>query len=557
MRDPDTTSALFLAVLSAWFWLFLPPPGVISETVSEIADERQTLSVSVEGGPTGPSLIEDTDTEEAVLESDDNEEVALELEAENVQTIRIDTTRFDVRISNQGARLESVRLKDYAGEDGSPLELIDSDFGQRVGWPLAISTANAALDQAIQSALFVADQDADSVRFRYGSDGIQVVKEFRFDPDTYAVVVDADVMQDGEPVPFSFVLQGKFGDQSRAYQSRNTNVVYFEIEDFERINVGSLDEPREISPTTYVTISRLIGSGPTTYVGLEDQFFLVMFRLPNGALSRATSVVVDPAAEDIVLIPRIDVPYGGDAIELYVGPKQHDALRQVAPNLIETINYGQFEIIIRPLLFVLLVIYGYVGNFGWAIVIMTLGINFILFPLRLKHQLSMLKTSKIKPQLRTLQNKYKKLKGSDPRRQEVQAEIVGLYKKHDLNPMGWCLPILLQVPFLLAVFSMLRTSIELRGAPWTLWIHDLSAADPYYVMPVLMGGSMLLMQTMTPMTGDPNMIRMRRLMPLVLIVMFATQSSGLMLYWLTGNLVGIGQLYRINKRYRSNVGKNK
>lgn len=535
--------ALSLAVLSAWFWLFSPPPAspeVIPDAGSEIAGESETPAVPVDSGPTVPAL---TETAPAVLESADTEEVVLELEAAIVETIRIDTVRFEVRISNQGARLESLRLKNYAGAEGDPLELIDSDVGESIGWPLAIATGDAALDEAIQSALFVTEQDANGVRLSYGSGGLQVVKEFSFDPETYAVVVDADVTRNGEPVPFSFVLQGRFGDQSRDYQPRDTNIVYFEAGEFERINVSRLDEPQ--------------GVIPTTYIGLEDQFFLAMFRLPNGALPSATGEVVEPAVADVELAPRVQVPYDGEAIELYVGPKQQDALRQVDPNLLETINYGFFEIIVRPLLFILLAIYGYVGNFGWAIIILTVGINFILFPLRLKQQLSMLKMSKIQPQMRTLQDKYKKLKGSDPRRQEVQTEMMGLYKKHGVNPMGGCLPIVLQMPFLFAVFSMLRTSIELRGAPWALWINDLSAADPYYVMPVLMGGSMFVMQTMTPMTGDPNMVRMMRLMPLVLIVMFATQSSGLMLYWLTGNLLGIGQQYYINKRYRSDVGKNK
>ena len=538
--------ALSLAVLSAWFWLFSPPPAspeLIPDAGSEIAGESETPSVPVESEPAAPPLTEGANVEGAVLESADTEEVVLELEAASVETIRIDTARFVVRINNQGARLESVRLKNYSGAEGDPLELFDSDVGESVGWPLAIATGEAALDEAIQSALFVAEQDANGVRLRYGSGGLQVVKEFSFDPETYAVAVDADVTRNGEPVPFSFVLQGEFGDQSRDYQPRDTNIVYFEAGEFERINVSRLDEPQGVTPTTYV--------------GLEDQFFLAMFRLPNGALPAATGVAVDPAAEDGVLAPRVQVPYDGEAIELYVGPKQQDTLRQVDPNLVETINYGFFEIIVRPLLFVLLAIYGYVGNFGWAIIILTVGINFILFPLRLKQQLSMLKMSKIQPQMRTLQDKLKKLKGSDPRKQEVQAEMMGLYKKHGVNPMGGCLPILLQMPFLFAVFSMLRTSIELRGAPWALWIHDLSAADPYYVMPVLMGGSMFAMQTMTPMTGDPNMVRMMRLMPLVLIVMFATQSSGLMLYWLTGNLLGIGQQYYINKRYRSDDGKSK
>ncbi len=542
--------ALSLAVLMAFSWAFSPPPPppeVVPETGDQVTAPDETPAPEIENLPPAatqsPEVQEASSIAETAIGAVESEALLEDLRAERVEQILIDTTRFGVRISNEGARLESVQLRDYAGTEGEPLELIGQDAGESVGWPLAISTGDPAVDEAIDNALFVVNRSGSGVRLRYRSGGLQVVKEFRFDPETYALEVEADVTREGVPVPFSLVLQGNIGDQSRDYEPTLTNIVYFGAEEFERINVGSLDEPQGITPTTYV--------------GLEDQFFLAMLRLPEGTVPAVTGVVTNPGAEDIVLAPRVLVPYPGEAVTVYVGPKQQDALRQVDPSLVEMIDYGFFAVIVRPLLLALLWIHGYVGNFGWAIIILTLGINVIFFPLRLKQQLSMLKMQKIQPQMRTLQDKYKKLKSNDPRRQEVQTEMMGLYKKHGVNPMGGCLPILLQMPFLFAFFTMLRTSIELRGAPWALWITDLSAADPYYVMPVLMGGSMFAMQSMTPMMGDPMQAKIMRLMPLMLIVMFATQSSGLMLYWLTGNLVGVAQQYFINKRYRKEPGKNK
>ena len=541
---------LSLAVLMAFSWAFSPPPPppeVVPETGDQVTAPDETPAPEIENLPPAatqsPEVQEASSIAETAIGAVESEALLEDLRAERVEQILIDTTRFGVRISNEGARLESVQLRDYAGTEGEPLELIGQDAGESVGWPLAISTGDPAVDEAIDNALFVVNRSGSGVRLRYRSGGLQVVKEFRFDPETYALEVEADVTREGVPVPFSLVLQGNIGDQSRDYEPTLTNIVYFGAEEFERINVGSLDEPQGITPTTYV--------------GLEDQFFLAMLRLPEGTVPAVTGVVTNPGAEDIVLAPRVLVPYPGEAVTVYVGPKQQDALRQVDPSLVEMIDYGFFAVIVRPLLLALLWIHGYVGNFGWAIIILTLGINVIFFPLRLKQQLSMLKMQKIQPQMRTLQDKYKKLKSNDPRRQEVQTEMMGLYKKHGVNPMGGCLPILLQMPFLFAFFTMLRTSIELRGAPWALWITDLSAADPYYVMPVLMGGSMFAMQSMTPMMGDPMQAKIMRLMPLMLIVMFATQSSGLMLYWLTGNLVGVAQQYFINKRYRKEPGKNK
>ena len=168
----------------------------------------------------------------------------------------------------------------------------------------------------------------------------------------------------------------------------------------------------------------------------------------------------------------------------------------------------------------------------------------------------MLKMQKIQPQMKTLQDKYKKLKSNDPRRQEVQAEMMGLYKKHGVNPMGGCLPLLLQMPFLFAFFSLLRVAIEVRGEPWMLWIQDLSAPDPFYILPVLMGVSMFAMQKMSPTTMDPTQARVMMMMPVMLSGMFilVPVSAGLMLYWLTSNVVGVVQQVFINKYWAPAAG---
>ena len=231
----------------------------------------------------------------------------------------------------------------------------------------------------------------------------------------------------------------------------------------------------------------------------------------------------------------------------------------VSSTLVPVIDYGWFGFLARPLLFGLRWIQSYLGNYGWSIITLTLFINFILFPLRLKQQLSMLKMQKIQPQMKTLQDKYKKLKANDPRRQKVQAEMMGLYKKNGVNPLGGCLPLLLQMPFLFAFFTLLRVAIEVRGEPWMLWIQDLSQPDPFYVLPILMGLSMFVMQKMTPTTMDPAQARIMMMMPVMLSGMFIffPVSAGLMLYWLTSNVVGVGQQFFINQYWVPRKGKEK
>ena len=539
--------ALSLGVLVIFSWFFAPGPPQPPVTDDPIPAE-QAASATLQAQDQREQPVVAGRSEGSGLEPNASpaapELVTGEIQAAAVEQIVVNTSRYAARISNEGARLESIRLRQYAGNDGSPLELIDSAAATVAGWPLEIVTGDPATDQIIRSALFVVEQQGSQVRLEYASEGLRVVKEFRFRDEGHAVDVEVEVRRGSEALPFSLVWQGEFGDQSRDFDAGMSNLVYFQSGEFERLNVGDLDEPQVI--------------GSTPYVGIEDQFFMVMFRVPEGIVPTATAVSLDADANNLELGPRLEVPFTGPvAVSLYLGPKQQDALREIDPDLVSVIDYGFFGVIVRPLLVALLWIHSYVGNFGWAIVLLTLAINFVLFPLRLKQQTSMLKMQQIQPQMRTLQDRYKKLKSSDPRRQEVQAEMMGLYKKHGVNPVGGCLPVLLQMPFLFAFFTLLRTAIELRGAPWMLWIQDLSAADPYYVLPVLMGGSMLAMQRMTPMTGDPMQVKIMRLMPLMLIVMFLRAQSGLMLYWLTGNLVGVGQQYFINKHYRTDIQKNK
>jgi YidC/Oxa1 family membrane protein insertase len=268
--------------------------------------------------------------------------------------------------------------------------------------------------------------------------------------------------------------------------------------------------------------------------------------------ARPPLVGADPVVlagdNDPVPIPRVEVPYSG-VLALYVGPQQAGRLSEADEALAAVVDFGFFEILARPFLFGLALIHTYVGNWGWSIIILTIFINFVFFPLRLKQQLSMQKMQTIQPQMRTLQDRYKKLKANDPRRQEVQAEMMGLYKKHGVNPLGGCLPLLLQMPFLIAVFWLLQVAIELRQAPWILWIQDLSSPEPGPIraLPLLFCAAMFLQQKTMPTTMDPTQARIMMLMPLMLGVMFYGSQSGLMLYWVTSTAFGVGQQLLIRK----------
>lgn len=459
------------------------------------------------------------------------------IQADFAGDVSIETSLYGATIANEGGQLRSLRLPEYEGElgTGMPLELVNPETAQVLGWPLAIETGDLATDEAIRTGLHVVERNGDVVRSEYAADGLYVRREIAFGQGGgYLLEVTAEVRRDGQPVDFSLVLQGEFGDQSEsiAYDPAFANVVYLEQGEFERLNVTGIEGPQPLIPTTLV--------------GIEDRFFLAMFMVPEGTAPVADAAPLVVEGESVPMA-RLRIPYPGTPVTIYVGPKQETALADADPFLVPVIDYGFFEILARPLLLGLMWINGYVGNYGWSIIVLTLFINIILFPLRLKSQLSMMKMSKIQPQMRTFQDQLKKLKANDPRKQEIQAEMMGLYKKHGVNPVGGCVPMLLQMPFLFAIFSLLRTSIEIRHAPWMLWIHDLSAPDAYYVLPVLMGASMFVMQKMTPTIGDPAQARMMMMMPVMLSGMFILfpVSAGLMLYWLTSNVVGVGQQYFI------------
>jgi len=213
---------------------------------------------------------------------------------------------------------------------------------------------------------------------------------------------------------------------------------------------------------------------------------------------------------------------------------------------VRAIDFGMLSWLVVPLLQALKWINGYLGNFGWSIIALTILLNVIMFPLRHKSMVSMKKMQEVQPEVKAIQERYKKYKMTDPERQKMNTEMMALYKQKGVNPASGCVPMLLTFPVLFAFYAMLSVAIELRGAPWTGWITDLSVMDPLYITPVLMGATMFWQQKLTPSTADPIQQKMFLFMPLIFSVMFLWAPSGLVLYWLTSNIMTIGQQYLTN-----------
>ena len=228
----------------------------------------------------------------------------------------------------------------------------------------------------------------------------------------------------------------------------------------------------------------------------------------------------------------------------YIGPKEEKTLKAINPELTDAIEFGWFSFLSKPFFKVLIWIHDHIGNWGWAIILFTLLVKLILFPLSYKGMMSMQKLKDLAPKMKEIKEKYK----GDPAK--MNAQMMEMYKKHGANPMGGCLPLILQIPVFFALYRVLLNAVELQGAPWILWIQDLAVMDPYYVLPVLMGASMWFQQRITPSNfTDPLQEKIFKWFPVIMTVFFVYFPSGLVLYWLVNNLFTIAQQYFINHMY--------
>ena len=374
-----------------------------------------------------------------------------------------------------------------------------------------------------------------------------MVKKLSFTPD-YELTVECAVTVDGKPVPAAIAWRGGFGDKE-VFNAAQLVTVFYKQNDklnllqYKKLGVsGNQAEPA-------------VQSGPLEYLGVEDQFFTATF-IPDGTdLSlwhwmQNHDVLVEGKT---VGEPEAEMAAGTTEpaplkARVFVGPKDLTLLSKVKPPLEELVQFGWTGIIAKPIFEILKWIYRFVPNYGWAIVILTLIINMAIFPLKMKSWRSMQKMQKVAPEVRQIQDRYKKYSMSDPRKKKMNEEVMAVYSREGINPMGSCIPMLFQMPIWWALWRVLNGAIELRHAPWIGWIHDLSAKDPYYILPIAMTITMYLTTKMTPQTTtDPSQQKMMQFMPLFMGFIFFRLSSGLNLYMFTSNLVGMGQQYYLNR----------
>jgi YidC/Oxa1 family membrane protein insertase len=459
--------------------------------------------------------------------------------------IRVETREVIAVFTNRGARLKSWRMKRYLNQAREPQELIENGISSQP-LPFTLRTGTDQIDSALNTSLYAVsgapatplDAPAD-LRFEYrNSAGLQSVKEFHLDPTSFIIGFHATV-KDGESAVTPTIVWGPaVGDVAEVsrYTTKAEGVI------FQGGKVVRLDASTIAKQSVY--------EGEFKYAGVDDNYFLTVALNPGPSKLTFQPVSIpsaDPKGAARELVSYAIEPHGTEAQKFFAGPKDFDLLTAIDPDVARSINFGVFTIIVVPLLGSLKWVNNYVGNYGWSIIILTFIINVILFPLRHKSVVSMRRMQEIQPEVKAIQDRYKNLKATDPAKQKMNQELMTLYKERGVNPAGGCVPMLLTFPFIFAFYALLSTAIELRGAPWFGWIHDLSAHDPYFVVPILMGVSQIWQQRLAPATGmDPVQQKMMLFMPVFFTFLFLWYPAGVALYWFVNNIWAIGQQYLTN-----------
>jgi len=470
----------------------------------------------------------------------------------------IENGLYRIVFTNRGARVKSWVLKKWDDEKGNPLDLVNQAAAEKYGYPLSLWTYDPALRDKLNSALFVATSTGSTapadISFEFSDGDIAVKKTFKFD-HSYVVDVQTSVLQKGSVVTAFPMWPSGFGGELTAPSYAAGQVAYQYDAKVERLAIKKISGSNTLP-------------GPFHWAGISDQYFAAVF-LPSDPQNSAfvtlrNSVEIPHPGSDSNQRDKVDVLgaavgslKGPTNARLYVGPKTLPDLESVHipaitgadPDLRQIVDFGWLGLIARPLFLWLKWTYTHVvANWGWAILFQTVIINLALLPLRLSQMKSMLKMQRVAPQIKAIQEKYKKYSLRDPKKAEMNQEISAIYQKEGVNPVGGCLPLLIQMPFLFAYYRMLGVAIDLRHAPW-LWIHDLASPDPLHILPVAIVVTMFLMQRMTPQAGmDPAQQRMMNfMMPGMMGVISWNLPAGLGVYWAAGQLISIAQQSVMNR----------
>lgn len=563
-------TVLCVVVLAGWEYFYKPPqplnpPAATSSTSTAPTTGQQPSSQAAAPG----SRTAAAQPKAAPKPATPAAPIALRGASAETPTV-IETDLYHVELSNRGGVVRSWQLKRFTDDHKPPrtLDLVHAEQAQASGyWPFAVQLDDPQQQATVNNALFEVTSSTKpatpgaiinapaQVTLAWSDGHLEVTKQFYFDL-SYIVETKVSVKLDGMPLRAGVMWAGGFGDITAYRAAAQTQVFTSAAAKFNTLAAKNLGKSGQTAVPAAVP-------GTFDFAGIEDLYFAAAFIPPfdeQGQVENVPITVtgwnyqhqanVDGKTETEV-VPQIAVGVatpGPLDLRAYIGPKSIDGLKAVHPPINSLVQFGWFAFIAEPLFYALMWMHKFISNYGWAIVVMTIAINMVMFPLKVKSMRSMMKMQRVAPEVKTIQDRYKKYSMRDPRKAEMNKEVMAVYSREGINPLGSCWPTLIQMPIWYGLYRMLAYSIELRHTPWIWWIHDLSAKDSYFILPILMSISMYFMQKMTPTPGmDPAQAKMMGVTPLIFGAMFALYPSGLSLYILTSNIVGIGQqwyLYR-------------
>jgi YidC/Oxa1 family membrane protein insertase len=512
------------------------------------AEQKQQQSAAATPAP----LAADTGTHPDDSRAKSGAAAAASVAAAAEQTTTVENENYRIVFTNRGAQVKSWVLKRYEDDNNKPLDLVNPETAAKYGYPLSLYSYDPAMRQRLAMALYMPSATGSltapgELTFDYASGGLVVKKTFRFDA-SYVIHITASVTSNGSPLPTLIAWPAGIGDQ-------NTLASYSKAQlDISQNGKFQKTDPKKVSGGATL-------SGPFDYAGISDLYFGAIF-LPDQpeqasvvSLNNAWSIPKDPkqpkgATESVPLlgaaVGSMSTPV---SLSIFAGPKVISVLSSVkamsangtetGPNLEPILNFGWFGWIAKPLFVALRFTHDHiVANWGWSILILTLVINLLMLPTRITMMKSALKMQRIQPEMQQIKEKYKKYKATDPRRQDMNKEIMELQRREGVNMFGGCLPMLIQYPLLYGFYEMLMNVIELRHAHW-FWLHDLAAPDALHILPIFVILTMFTTSYLSPSPGvDPAQQKMMAfMMPLMFGFIMLNIGSGVALYWAAGNLI--------------------
>ncbi len=545
---------LSFLVLFVWSVFFVERPPV-----DEQQTMRQTNSKPQPATDEKPEHMEVDSQKIAEIQKEAKEISKSQDDGKDIRQITVETPFYTTRLSSRGATFDSYILKQYretVQTDSPNKQLIPPSFSRgNIFTALAAKSLNG-MDQAYFSVSQPSDyiqaiDEAQQLDFHWiAEDGTLVTKSYTFDPKSYLIDLKIQIKNGTDrPLRDQFVVSvRKTIEENKGYGFTGPSAL---IDDnLEQVKTKKIEENNEYK-------------GNIRWISIEDRYFMTSI-IPETDINGTMKLEVE---KDVVfnrlIHPLFEILPGSQQTfhySLFMGPKSMNLLNSLGHDMGKALNFGFFNFIAKPCLWFMNQIHHVVPNYGIAIILLTIFTKILLWPLGNKSYKSMSEMKKLQPLMTEIREKYKDDK------QQMNQELMALYKTYKVNPVGGCLPMILQIPVFFALYRMLYQAIELRHAPFFLWINDLSAPDrllnfgfsiPFMqpptgipVLTIIMGATMILQQKMSPPPGDPTQAKMMMLMPVVFTFIFINFSSGLVLYWLTNNLLSIGQQYYVQKKTR-------